>query len=532
MTILDDVKALGYGSVRGGAGIADFLGSVLTAPARDMIRLNEALNESAKGNKEPLQKYKDRGVLNFLGDTFGGFDLATQAAAKAGLLNTPQNKREAYIQSIGEMIPGVATGGGGLLRKGITAVGGGIGAQSLGDAASLIDPSYETPGRIAGALLGGAPGVAYKNPSLFERTIKPDLTDKEIGIMKALEKKPGYAPYFAEKIKADDASLLKEFQKTISKVSKTKADTNKDVLSLLKGKEVDTNPIIAFLQQHINDVEGTVTGSGGESANYARQMIARLQNQKDPYALHKLKQEVGRFTQDMNAPSISKEGIARPLYGQLSEVLEQTFPGYRQIMTTGNQARQASELNTELLNAQARSKGDPAQALKRFSERVIQKEIKNELDGVTPEIDNILSKAEDYGTQFAERGGSGAKIAQKAAEDQATYGFRVTQVPNYLVGGELVDPIRNVSNFMKVTQGKNPYLSPETGGMVVGASQSPEGQQPEVLSSAPMQPIPQMDYSRPQFESHSFDDFLGSANSNNDGSENAFDQFLKAGRKR
>jgi hypothetical protein len=522
MNLADYISALGTGAIRGASGIADMAGSVISYPFREGYNAANDIYQYVTSDKEKrkellkkqVEDQRAKGLLGSFGEMFGGVDLATQAANRAGLLNAPKNKTESYLQSIGEAVPGVFIGGGaipGLARKAITAIGSGAGAQLVGDMAEKIDPGYEVPGRIAGSIIGGAPGIGMGNPAIFQRTIKPNLTDKQIGVMKALEKKPKYAPYFAENIKAEDANLLEDLKTQIAKVSRTKGDTNKEVLELFKKTpEVDTSPVVTFLKSHIAEVEGTAPGTGGESVRYARDMIRRLEKQKSPYALHKLKQEVGMFTKDPNAPSITKDGIARPLYGQISEVLEQASPGYRQIMVRGNEARQASELNTELLNAQARAKGDPAQALKKFSDRVIQKEIKDELDSISPTIGDILTKAENFGIQYAERGGSGAQIAQRAAQTQASSGpfsfLNPLETPN-VIATKLVNPLKDTKNFLSITEGQNPYLSPAIPAISAGQANDPEkalSSQGQIPQSVPMEPL---DLTPPTFPEIDFEQF-------------------------
>lgn len=540
MSIYDDAKALGYGAARGAAGIADFLGSVASYPFRKAYEAGNDVVEYIKGNKKQLKDSLDKkekaGLLGQFSDLFGGVDVAQQQAQKAGLLNAPTNKREAYLQSIGEAVPGVFMGGvPGLTRKAVTAIGSGLGAQALGDAAKLIDPSYETLGRIGGSIVGGIPGITYNSPLMAQRTIKPNLNDEQIGIMKALEKKPEYAPYFADKIKSDDADLLKSLTDQINKASRARKDSGKQVQALLaKTPEVDTSPIVNFLQNHIKEVEGTAPGSGGESVKYAQDMIRRIQNQKSPLALHRLKQEVGAFTKDLNAPGVTKEGIARPLYGQISEVLDQSAPGYRDLTRQANEARQAQVLKTELDNSVALSKGDPAKALDRFSRRVIQNEIKNDLNDVTPAISDVLRKAEEFGTTYAERGGSGAKIAQNAAQAKAGKDFSlldIAQAPNRIVGS-VVNPIKNTKNFLSITEGPNPFKAPAI--PAIAATQiEAQPVQPQV-SQPQVQPSQPIDFTAPSLPEMDFERFLQlqepkKQNANNNSANTDFNKFLALG---
>jgi hypothetical protein len=75
----------------------------------------------------------------------------------------PETPGGKYTQSIGEMVPGMVGGPGGLVRKGIQAVAGGVGSEAAGQAAKEYMPDHETAARVLGGIAGqGVPGVVRK----------------------------------------------------------------------------------------------------------------------------------------------------------------------------------------------------------------------------------------------------------------------------------------------------------------------------------------------------------------------------------
>jgi hypothetical protein len=83
-----------------------------------------------------------------------------------GAWGEAKTKPGKYVESVTSMLPAAFTGGEGLAAKGLTALGGGIGAQAGEDVAG-------TPGRIAGGLLGGGIGGAAS----AARTVRPDFEE-------------------------------------------------------------------------------------------------------------------------------------------------------------------------------------------------------------------------------------------------------------------------------------------------------------------------------------------------------------------
>jgi hypothetical protein len=80
-----------------------------------------------------------------------------------------------YMESVSSMIPSAMLGGGGLLAKGATAVGGGVGAEAGGELSALAGFG-ETPGKIAGGVLGGGIG-GIGGAATAARTPRPDFEE-------------------------------------------------------------------------------------------------------------------------------------------------------------------------------------------------------------------------------------------------------------------------------------------------------------------------------------------------------------------
>jgi hypothetical protein len=100
-------------------------------------------------------------------ETFGSPNLASTKVqeaieSKTGKFYEPQTTPGKYVGTTLEMAPAVMTGGpGGLARKGMQAVGAGVGSEAAGQV--LEGTGYETAGRVLGGMAGGmAPSAASR----------------------------------------------------------------------------------------------------------------------------------------------------------------------------------------------------------------------------------------------------------------------------------------------------------------------------------------------------------------------------------
>lgn len=88
------------------------------------------------------------------------------------LKDKPATEGGKYAESIGEFVPGMVGGGGGLVRKGIQAVAGGVGSEKAGELAKEYLPEHETAARVVGGLFGqGLPAVVRR--AVAPSTISP-----------------------------------------------------------------------------------------------------------------------------------------------------------------------------------------------------------------------------------------------------------------------------------------------------------------------------------------------------------------------
>lgn len=102
----------------------------------------------------------------------GGDEMRRNTVGKF-LDKEPETTGGKYAQSVGEFVPGVVGGPGGLVRKGIQAVAGGVGSEAAGEAAKSIAPDHETAARVLGGITGqGLPGVIRK--AIAPSNIRPE----------------------------------------------------------------------------------------------------------------------------------------------------------------------------------------------------------------------------------------------------------------------------------------------------------------------------------------------------------------------
>ena len=101
-------------------------------------------------------------------------ELTSEIGGSAGkfLQGKPETTGGRYAESIGEFAPGMAGGGGGLLRKGIQAVAGGVGSEKAGELAKEYLPDHETASRVIGGIFGqGLPAMVRRG--VAPSTISP-----------------------------------------------------------------------------------------------------------------------------------------------------------------------------------------------------------------------------------------------------------------------------------------------------------------------------------------------------------------------
>lgn len=112
----------------------------------------------------------------------GSSDIRRSVEGVTGEFYSPKTTAGKYAQTVGEMVPAVAMGPGGVGRKVLQALGSGLASEGAGQLAS--GTAYEPYARVAGALVGGmAPDIGRKivtpNPVSPERQRLVRALEKE-----------------------------------------------------------------------------------------------------------------------------------------------------------------------------------------------------------------------------------------------------------------------------------------------------------------------------------------------------------------
>ena len=144
------------GLAKGTVGMAGLPGDVSDIVGKGVLAAGRAV-----GLPEPSEATKQaRGTLLPSTETL---EKALPKAAQKYLQEKPSTTGGKYAQSIGEFAPAVVGGEGGLARKALQAVTGGVGGEAGGEAAQAIAPGHETAARVLGAITGqGVPGMVRR----------------------------------------------------------------------------------------------------------------------------------------------------------------------------------------------------------------------------------------------------------------------------------------------------------------------------------------------------------------------------------
>lgn len=204
-TAADVAKSAGIGVARGGIGLLGLPGDIINLagkgaqylvgklPMTDQQRAAyNQLSDSSLANKTPTSGDITKAVEGYTGEFY-----------------KPQTTAGKYAQSVGEMVPGVMTGPGGVMRKAGIAIGSGVGSEGAGELAQKYMPSAEPYARVAGAIVGGAaPDIARKLvtpiPVSPERQRLLDVLDQEgVTSITAGQKTGNKALQYAESILGD-----------------------------------------------------------------------------------------------------------------------------------------------------------------------------------------------------------------------------------------------------------------------------------------------------------------------------------------
>ncbi len=165
----DITKSAGAGLVRGTAGLVGFPGDVgsIGRAAGDYLANKVGISpESVQGAYDmakPVGKLLP--VINSLyGPTTG--DVTKAAEGLVGDLHKPETTYGKYAQSVGEMVPALMLGPGGVWRKAGQAAGAGLTSEAAGQLTK--GSQYEPYARVAGAMVGSTA------PDMLRRVVTPN----------------------------------------------------------------------------------------------------------------------------------------------------------------------------------------------------------------------------------------------------------------------------------------------------------------------------------------------------------------------
>lgn len=172
-------KAGGIGIVKGGIGL---LGMPKDIP--DLIEAgsnwgNKKLVEMGFPGAEPRNAPK-----LFENKMPGSHDIRKAVESQTGEFYEPKTRAERYVQNVGEFVPAVMSGPGGITRKLVTqAAVPGVASEAAGEATK--GTGYETAARIAAGVVGGAGASRIAQPSGAPNVLRSQLpewvTDAHIG---------------------------------------------------------------------------------------------------------------------------------------------------------------------------------------------------------------------------------------------------------------------------------------------------------------------------------------------------------------
>ena len=167
-SVLSDVaKSAGIGVAKGAIGLAGMVGDLnnLITAGSDYIAGKIASPEYVKKVQEirgairsPISQPSSQEIQRSVEGVTGGF-------------YKPQTTAGKYAESVGTMVPAVAMGPGGILRKAGQALGSGLGSEGAGQLTS--GTAAEPYARVAGALIGGA------LPDVGRRIVTPNAISPE-----------------------------------------------------------------------------------------------------------------------------------------------------------------------------------------------------------------------------------------------------------------------------------------------------------------------------------------------------------------
>jgi hypothetical protein len=176
-SVLGDVaKSAGTGVLRAGAGILGLPGDVQELINAGVRKAGTAMGFTPTTNI-PFDKQK--GHMPTSSDVIG-------AAERIGVpFHEPETRAGKFAKSVGEFAPFVLGGEASALRKGASAVLGGVGSEAAGEVAQSAAPGYELPARVVGGLIGGVIPHIPSTPNRVLREALEGATAQDINAAEA-----------------------------------------------------------------------------------------------------------------------------------------------------------------------------------------------------------------------------------------------------------------------------------------------------------------------------------------------------------
>lgn len=159
-TAADVAKSGGIGVAKGAIGLAGMPSDLAELGAQG---LDKAVTGAGKLFGQDWSRAATMPNAQPLGQSpIGAGAIQRGVEGYTGAFYKPQTTAGKYAETVGEFVPGMALpGGGGLIRRGLTAAGAGVGSEAAGQA--LEGSPLEPYARVAGAVAGGlAPGMGAR----------------------------------------------------------------------------------------------------------------------------------------------------------------------------------------------------------------------------------------------------------------------------------------------------------------------------------------------------------------------------------
>ena len=156
------------GLAKGTEGMVGLPGDAVEALSHGSKVASDYISEKIGVDKGPEpSKFNLLPTSEGINKAVGGDEMRRNTVGKF-LDKKPETPGGKYAESIGEFVPGMVGGPGGVVRKGIQAVVGGAGSEAAGQVAKEYAPDHETAARVLVGITGqSVPGMVKKAITLL-----------------------------------------------------------------------------------------------------------------------------------------------------------------------------------------------------------------------------------------------------------------------------------------------------------------------------------------------------------------------------